>query len=135
MAGNILAVAQGREPAPFRYRTIGTMATLGRRTGVAQILGRFTVSGFPAWWMWRTYYLLRLPRVEKRVRVLLDWTHDLLFPPEIVQLKVTRSLIELAGPGSNGHRGADETMGGEAGRRQQRPATAGGPTATRGEPS
>ncbi len=53
----------------------------------------------------------------------------------VVQLKVTRSLMELAGPASDGHRGADETTGGEAGRRQQRPATAGGPTATSGEPS
>jgi NADH:quinone reductase (non-electrogenic) len=56
VAKNVLAVAQGREPVPFRYRTLGMMASLGRRTGVAEILGRFMVSGLPAWLMWRTYY-------------------------------------------------------------------------------
>jgi NADH dehydrogenase len=55
---------------------------------VAQFFGRVTVSGFPAWWLWRTYYLFQLPRWEKRLRVMMDWTLDLAFPPTLVQLKV-----------------------------------------------
>jgi NADH dehydrogenase len=57
---------------------------------VAQILGvRF--SGFPAWWLWRTIYLAKLPRFEKKLRVLLDWTLDLVFSKDLVQYSTGRS--------------------------------------------
>jgi len=58
--------------------TLGQLAAIGCRTGVANVLGvRF--SGFVAWWLWRTIYLGKLPRLEKRIRVVLDWTLDLCF--------------------------------------------------------
>lgn len=95
LAQNILHVIKGREPKPFRYRTMGMLATVGHNVGVAESFG-IKISGFPAWFMWRTYYLLRLPRVEKRIRVLLDWTLDLFFPRDIVQLKVIPSDDALA---------------------------------------
>ena len=59
-------------------------------------------SGFIAWWMWRTIYLSKLPRFEKKVRVALDWTLDLLFSKDLVQfmdvsMRVDRpTLIEAA---------------------------------------
>ena len=72
-------MAHGR----LRFRTIGQLASIGRRTGVAQILGvRF--SGFLAWWLWRTIYLAKLPRFEKKLRVALDWTLDLIFAKDLV---------------------------------------------------
>jgi NADH dehydrogenase FAD-containing subunit len=52
---------------------IGQLAAIGRRTGVANIMG-VNFSGFLAWWLWRTIYLSKLPRFEKKVRVALDWT-------------------------------------------------------------
>jgi NADH dehydrogenase FAD-containing subunit len=64
--------------------TIGQLAAIGRRTGVASILG-YNFSGFVAWWMWRTIYLSKLPRFEKKLRVALDWTLDLLFSKDLVQ--------------------------------------------------
>ncbi|MBL8899090.1 MAG: copper transporter, partial [Planctomycetes bacterium] len=68
----------------FRFRTLGLLASLGHRTGVAQIFGlRF--SGFFAWWLWRTIYLSKLPRFERKLRVALDWTIDLCFGRDLVQ--------------------------------------------------
>lgn len=90
LARNILASIDGRPLMPFRFRTLGQLASLGRRRGVAKILGiRF--SGFIAWWLWRTIYLSKLPRLEKKLRVALDWTLDLLFPKDLVQFQTTRS--------------------------------------------
>jgi NADH dehydrogenase len=87
LALNIVRVLKGLEPKPFHYRTMGMLATVGHNVGVAESFG-IKISGFPAWFMWRSYYLMRLPRVEKRLRVLIDWTLDLFFPRDIVQLKV-----------------------------------------------
>jgi NADH dehydrogenase len=84
LAHNLLAELRGTPKRPFSFRTIGQLASLGRRTGVAQILG-FHFSGFVAWWMWRTIYLMKLPRLEKRLRVALDWTWDLLFSKDLVK--------------------------------------------------
>ena len=71
-------------------RTIGLLAAIGRRTGVANILG-FKFSGFFAWWLWRTIYLAKLPRLEKKVRVALDWTLDILFAKDLVQFRTHRA--------------------------------------------
>ncbi len=86
LARNVHAAIRGREPAPFSFSTIGQLAAIGRRTGVARIFG-VQFSGFLAWWLWRTIYLSKLPRLEKKVRVLLDWTLDLFFSKDLVQLQ------------------------------------------------
>jgi hypothetical protein len=57
---------------------------------VANILG-FKFSGFIAWWLWRTIYLSKLPRMEKKLRVTLDWTLDLVFSKDVVQFMPRRS--------------------------------------------
>lgn len=49
---------------------------------------RFKFSGFFAWWLWRTIYLFKLPGLERKLRVALDWTLDLFFRRDIVLLKV-----------------------------------------------
>jgi NADH dehydrogenase len=85
LARNVVAEIRGRKQRPFAFRTIGQLASLGRRTGVAQIFG-VNFSGFLAWWLWRTVYLAKLPRFEKKVRVALDWTLDVLFSKDLVKL-------------------------------------------------
>src|SRR5919109_92762 len=70
----------------FDYKTKGTMAEIGRRNGVADILGH-KVHGFVAWWIWRTYYLANLPTIEKKMRVMVDWTLDLLFKRDVTRLR------------------------------------------------
>ena len=82
VAQNIAAVLLGRRLKPFSFRTIGVLASIGRRIGVARIFG-FNFSGFFAWWMWRTVYLSKLPGLDKKVRVAFDWTLDLLFPKDV----------------------------------------------------
>jgi NADH:ubiquinone reductase (H+-translocating) len=90
VADNIVGALDGRPKRPFRFRTIGQLATIGRRAGVAQIFGlRF--SGFVAWWLWRTVYLAKLPRAEKKLRVMIDWTLDLLFSKDLVQYATVTS--------------------------------------------
>jgi NADH dehydrogenase len=89
-ADNVIAALRGKPSRPFHFRTIGQLATVGRRAGVAQIFGvRF--SGFLAWWLWRTIYLAKLPRAEKKLRVMLDWTLDLLFSKDLVHYATVRS--------------------------------------------
>lgn len=83
-AQNIVAYADGGEFRKFEFKTIGQLATIGHRAGVASIFG-VNVSGFLAWWMWRTIYLSKLPRLEKKIRVALDWTLDLLFSKDLCQ--------------------------------------------------
>jgi len=88
-AANMCAAIDGRPAVPFSFRTIGQLAAIGRRTGVARVFG-IKFSGFLAWWLWRTIYLSKLPRFEKKVRVALDWTLDLLFPKDFVQFMTFR---------------------------------------------
>lgn len=87
---NIAAAIEGEAKTPFVFKTIGQLAAIGRRTGVAKILG-FKFSGFIAWWLWRTIYLSKLPRLEKKLRVALDWTLDLVFSKDLVQFTPLRS--------------------------------------------
>jgi NADH dehydrogenase len=82
VAQNIALTLAGRPPKPFSFKTIGLLASIGRRTGVARILG-FNFSGFFAWWLWRTIYLGKLPGFDKKVRVAFDWTLDLLFRKDV----------------------------------------------------
>ena len=82
-AENIAAVLRGEEPRPFRFETIGSLVALGRRTAAAEIRGR-QFSGLLAWMMWRSVYISKLPGLEKKTRVALDWTIELFFPRDIV---------------------------------------------------
>jgi NADH dehydrogenase len=91
-ARNIVATFRGRPPTTFDFRTIGQLAAIGRRTGVARILG-VNFSGFFAWWLWRTIYLSKLPRFEKKLRVAIDWTLDLIFTKDFVQFQTVRAPV------------------------------------------
>ncbi len=90
MASNIVATMNGLAPQAFKFQIIGMLATIGRRTGVAQVFGlRF--SGIIAWWMWRAIYLSKLPGFQKKVRVAIDWMLDGVFSKDLVQLPTLRS--------------------------------------------
>lgn len=92
IAENIAATIDLRAMKAFAYKPLGMLSSLGRRSAVAEICG-FRFSGFVAWWLWRTIYLLKLPGLERKVRVALDWTLDLFFPRDIVLLKFFRRQI------------------------------------------
>ena len=65
---------------------------LGHTGAVARVFG-FRLTGFVAWWMRRTYYLFQMPRWDRRLRIVLDWTVALFFRPDItkVELRVERA--------------------------------------------
>lgn len=87
MADNIIRILRGKSTQPFRYRSQGMMAPLGRHQAVARILG-MKLSGFPAWFVWRTFYLFKMPGFGRSLRVMLDWTLDLFFRRDHVQLGI-----------------------------------------------
>ncbi len=87
LADNIVAVLRGERTKPFRYRALGMMAALGGRKAVAQLPGNVVITGFIAWFFWRTYYLLRLPGLDRKLRVAFDWTLELLFPRDTAELR------------------------------------------------
>ena len=90
VASNVMAAIRGGPKKAFDFSSLGQLAAIGRRTGVARVLG-FNFSGFTAWWLWRTIYLSKLPRFEKKLRVALDWTLDLFFSKDLVQFLTERA--------------------------------------------
>lgn len=96
LAWNIRAVLRDGEKKAFKFPGLGQLAAIGHRTGVASILG-FHFSGFIAWFLWRTVYLLKLPRLQKKFRVALDWTLDLIFSKDPVQYMSVRGTDSAAG--------------------------------------
>jgi len=87
LADNVVAALRGKPTTPFRYRSLGMMAALGGRKAVAQLPGNLVITGFLAWFFWRTYYLLRLPGLDRKLRVAFDWTLELLFPRDTAELR------------------------------------------------
>jgi NADH dehydrogenase len=70
---------------PYRYRMLGQVATLGRYKGIADVFG-LGLRGFLGWWVTRSYHLLQLPTLSRKIRVLVDWTVALFFRRDIVEL-------------------------------------------------
>lgn len=89
LAENLVRDLQGEPTQPFVYRTQGMLAALGCRTGVAKVFG-IKISGFAAWFLWRTVYLFKMPGLARKIRIALDWTADLIFPRDYVQFGVPR---------------------------------------------
>jgi NADH dehydrogenase len=87
-AHNILAAIDGKPERrrEFTFKGLGTLASLGNRSAVADMMG-LQLKGFIAWFAWRTIYLSKLPGMIRRLRVTVDWTLDLFFPRDITQLQ------------------------------------------------
>jgi NADH dehydrogenase len=91
---NIYARLSGKQPRPFLYKMPGQLATIGRRTGVARILG-LKFSGVVGWALWRSVYLMKLPRLEKKLRVGLQWALDVIFERDLGQYVTLRDVESL----------------------------------------
>lgn len=89
VAHNIAAALRGGDKQIFSFPGLGQFVSLGHRSAVAEILG-FKVTGFVAWFLWRTVYLGKLPSLSRKARVALDWMLDLLFGRDIAQLPLAR---------------------------------------------
>jgi NADH:ubiquinone reductase (H+-translocating) len=98
LAANIVAALRRRQLTDYRHKYVGSVASLGLYRGVAEVYG-IKLRGWLAWFMHRTYHLSRVPTVNRKVRVLADWTLAIFFPREVVslgQLQQPRREFELA---------------------------------------
>src|SRR5262249_53372369 len=84
LAHNIHASVRGLPLTPFHFDALGTLCVVGHHTACAEIKG-FRFSGLVAWSLWRGIYVAKLPSLERKVRVLVDWIVELFFPRDIVQ--------------------------------------------------
>jgi NADH dehydrogenase len=87
LAAQIEAALTGRPQKPFDFKLLGEMVPLSRRKAVADLSG-IKLVGFPAWLMWKTVYMLKLPTWAARLRVVLDWTVELFFERDVSELTV-----------------------------------------------
>ncbi len=88
-AKNLKAVIKNSEKEKFEFHSKGQMAIIGKRSGIATFLG-MNISGFWAWLIWRNVYLSKIPTLDKKIRVFLDWTIDLFFDRDISRLKLMK---------------------------------------------
>ena len=95
VAKNIEAAILGRPLKPFRFKMLGQLASIGHRTGVAMVFG-IKFSGFIAWSFWRSVYLMKLPRLAKKLRVMASWTLDIFFGQEIEQMITLRDVETMS---------------------------------------
>jgi NADH:ubiquinone reductase (H+-translocating) len=91
LAKNIRAELQGGSKQNFHFDSLGSLCVVGHQTACAELTVPFAknrsmrFSGLFAWLMWRGIYLSKLPGLERKIRVLVDWTIELFFPRDIVQ--------------------------------------------------
>ena len=85
MARNLAAVMDGKQPKPFKFKTLGSFADLGRHRAVANIMG-VRIKGFLAWAICRFYHLAWMPGLDRKSRLIADWSVELLFPRDIAEM-------------------------------------------------
>jgi NADH dehydrogenase len=98
VGANVAAALGHGRLAKFKYKTLGVFVDMGRHQAVAEMLG-VRIRGFPAWFAARTYHLAAMPGVNRRVRLMIDWTVGLFFgrgSPELGQLGHPPALGEEA---------------------------------------
>jgi NADH dehydrogenase len=89
-AENIVATLRGEKLRPFAFESLGSLASLGRRSAVADVKG-IRLSGLLAWLLWRVVYLSKFPGLDRKARILADWTMDMFLPRDITQVKIFRN--------------------------------------------
>jgi NADH dehydrogenase len=90
LAANIMRAVSRQPTQPFSYKTKGMMATTGHMKGVAEVYG-MKLSGLPAWMLWRVSYLMMMPTFGRKLRIFVEWTWGMFFPPDITHLRFTRT--------------------------------------------
>lgn len=86
-ADNIVARLTSKPLRPFDFQSLGSLASLGRHSAVAEVMG-VSLSGFVAWVMWRFIYLTKFPGWDRKLRILADWVMDLVLPRDITELRI-----------------------------------------------
>jgi NADH dehydrogenase len=89
LAANLVRVQRGEATRPFHFRPQGLLATIGHHNGVAEIY-KLKFSGLVAWFLWRTVYLMKIPTLRRKLNVVVDWTWDIFFKPNVVEVRVAQ---------------------------------------------
>jgi NADH dehydrogenase len=85
LADNVAAVVRGNAPVDYRHKHVGSVAGLGLHKGVAYVYG-FKVRGLIAWFMHRSYHMSRVPTLNRKIRIVMDWTLALFLKREVIAL-------------------------------------------------
>jgi NADH dehydrogenase len=96
LAENLKYTSQNMATKPFNFRPRGMLASIGHRNAVAVIYG-VKLSGFIAWFLWRGIYLAKLPTLSRKLEVAISWACNIPFPPNIVQLRLSKKQSSDAG--------------------------------------
>ena len=91
VAKNIVARLRGQETKPFSHQSQGTLCSIGGKSAVAEMFD-FRISGFPAWFVWRGVYLIKLPSLSQKIKVAIDWAFDLVFPPGLTAVQMDSTM-------------------------------------------
>jgi NADH dehydrogenase len=118
VAENVTAALGGGKPKPFTYKTLGVFVDMGHQKAVAETVG-IKWRGFPAWFIARTYHLIMMPGFKRQLRLMVDWTVDLLFgrdTSELGQLGHPPKLMAQSAGGTEARRDAEPASGTQPGR-------------------
>jgi NADH dehydrogenase len=91
---NLVNLIKGKEATPFKYFDYGSLVSVGDHFAAVKVMG-YTFSGFPAWFFWRTLYLLKLPEFGNQIRIVIEWTLDLFIERSITQVHTGRTLEDV----------------------------------------
>ena len=91
LAKNIIAKNDGKPEEDFYFKALGMLGALGHHSAVAELFGKFKFSGILAWALWRMIYWMKLPGIDRKIKVMFSWMLDMLIPIETVQLKIAPS--------------------------------------------
>ncbi len=83
---NIVRVLKGQETEPFRFKLIGQLCAIGGHNAVAEFLG-IHISGFLAWFLWRSVYLFKLPSLSHQIKVSFDWAWEIFYSRDLAHPK------------------------------------------------
>ncbi len=97
LAKNIAHVMRGQQPKPFKFKTLGAFADLGRHRAVANVMG-IRVKGFLAWAIARGYHLAWMPGLDRKSRLIADWSVEILFPRDLADMGQLSSASGLESP-------------------------------------
>lgn len=85
-ANNIIRVLKGQETKPFSFKLLGQLCAIGGHNAVAEFLG-FHISGFVAWFLWRSVYLFKLPTLSHQLKVGFDWAWEIFYSRDLAHPK------------------------------------------------
>lgn len=88
LASNIAATSRNEATKPFFFKSLGMLGALGHHSAVAELFGKIKLSGFLAWMMWRAIYWMKIPGIDRKIKIAFSWLLDMIIPLEEVQLKI-----------------------------------------------